>query len=106
MPQVDLVIKNGKVYSEGAFRDLDVAVVGEKIACLAQPGLITDAKEVIDATGKHVLPGIIDWHTHLREPGLTYKEDFLTGTMAAAAGGGTRVPTPPNHPPRPPTAPH
>lgn len=106
MPRVDLLIKNGKVYTEQGFRELDIAAVGEKIACLAQPGLITDAGTVIDAAGRHVLPGIIDWHTHLREPGLTHKEDFLTGTMAAAAGGVTMVHPQPNTDPVPNTVEH
>lgn len=51
---------------------------------------------VLDATGKFVLPGLIDVHVHFREPGLTDKEDFSTGTLAAAAGGVTTVLDMPN----------
>lgn len=61
-----------------------------------------DADEVIDARGLHVLPGIIDTHVHFREPGLTYKEDFTTGSTAAVIGGVTTVADMPNT--LPPTA--
>jgi dihydroorotase (multifunctional complex type) len=101
MDRVDLLIKNGKVYTEGGFQDLDVAAVGEKIAFLSKPGSVPNGKKTIDAKGKYVLPGIIDWHTHLREPGFTHKEDFETGTRAAAAGGVTMVFPQPNTNPVP-----
>ena len=101
MSKPDLLIRNGKVYTEDGFRLLDVGVIGEKIAFLSNPGAITDATQTIDAKGQHVLPGIIDWHVHLREPGLTYKEDFECGTKAAAAGGVTMVCTQPNTDPVP-----
>ncbi len=101
MNQVDLLIKNGKVYTEAGFKDLDVAALGEKIAFLAKPGSIPDGKKTIDARGKYVLPGMIDWHAHLREPGFTHKEDFETGTRAAAAGGVTMVFPQPNTNPVP-----
>lgn len=102
MEKVDVLIKNGRVYTEAGFQDLDVAVNGEKIAFLGAPGgSIPDGKKTIDAKGKYVLPGVIDWHTHLRDPGFTYKEDFETGTMAAAAGGVTMVCTQPNTNPVP-----
>ena len=58
--------------------------------------------ETIDATGMYVLPGMIDVHVHLREPGYTHKEDITTGTAAAAAGGVTTVFGMPNL--KPPTA--
>lgn len=51
---------------------------------------------VIDAEGKYVLPGFVDLHVHFRDPGLTYKEDLVTGSMAAAAGGVTTVCAMPN----------
>ena len=82
MNPVDLLIKNAKVYAEAGFQDLDVAAMGEKIAFLSKPGSIPDGKKTIDARGKYVLPGMIDFHCHLREPGLTQKEDFETGTMS------------------------
>lgn len=53
-------------------------------------------EEVIDATGRYIMPGFIDLHVHLRDPGLTYKEDIHTGSMAAAAGGVTTICAMPN----------
>ena len=52
--------------------------------------------EVIDAKGKYVMPGFIDLHVHFRDPGLTYKEDIVTGAKAAAHGGVTTVCAMPN----------
>ena len=49
------------------------------------------ARETLDATGLHVLPGAIDDHVHFRDPGYPHKEDFATGTAAAAFGGVTTV---------------
>ncbi len=101
MSTIDLLIRNGKVYTEEGFQALDVGVAGEKIAFLSKPGVITDGARTIDAAGQYVLPGIIDWHTHLREPGFTHKEDFEAGTRGAAAGGVTMVFTQPNTDPVP-----
>lgn len=52
--------------------------------------------EIIDATGKYVTPGLVDMHVHLRDPGLTYKEDIESGTKSAAMGGVTSVACMPN----------
>lgn len=52
--------------------------------------------EIINAEGRYVMPGFIDLHVHLRDPGLTYKEDIKTGSMAAAAGGVTTICAMPN----------
>ncbi len=101
MNKVDLLVKNGKVYTEAGFQDLDVAATGEKIAFLAQPGTIPEAERTIDADGKYVLPGIIDVHTHIREPGFTHKEDYGTASRAAAAGGVTMICGQPNLDPAP-----
>ena len=54
------------------------------------------ADEILDLKGKIVLPGLIDAHVHFRDPGLTFKEDFHTGSAAAAAGGFTTVIDMPN----------
>lgn len=102
MPGADLVIKNGWVVTPQATLRAGVAIEGEQIAAIATEGSLPAAARVIDAAGLHILPGVIDSHVHFREPGLTYKEDFATGTMAAACGGVTLVLEMPNT--RPPTA--
>ena len=53
-------------------------------------------EEILDVAGKYIMPGFIDLHVHLRDPGLTYKEDIATGTAAAAKGGVTTVCAMPN----------
>lgn len=75
---MDIVIKDGKVNA-----------MGKRISCKEQI-------EVIDAEGKLIVPGLIDVHTHLREPGYEHKETIKTGTAAAAAGGFTSIACMPN----------
>src|ERR671920_1080759 len=86
MDKLDLLIKNGEVWTPGGFVEADVAVSGGKIVALGNaPVLPETAGNVIDAKGKKVIPGLIDTHTHHRDPGFTHKEDITTATMAAAA---------------------
>lgn len=99
----DLIIKNGIVYSENGFHKLNIGVSGEKIAVLADPAQELNGNRMIDAAGKYVMPGFIDCHCHMREPGLTNKEDFYTGTMAAAHSGITMICPQPNTKPVPST---
>jgi dihydroorotase (multifunctional complex type) len=89
-------ISGGRVMVRGQLLLADVLVDGEQIASILAPTEASDATETIDATGKVVLPGIIDTHAHTREPGYTHKEDFLTASMAAAAGGVTTMVDMPN----------
>lgn len=96
---VDLVLAGGSVFTDGGLVDASVGVADGRIAFISSHGWIPEAAEVIDVTGKLVLPGFIDTHVHFRDPGLTYKEDFLTGTQAAAAGGFTCVVDMPNNKP-------
>jgi len=89
-----LAIKNGKAFIGGAFVSKDVLIAGGKIAKI---GTNLKGDENVDASGMLVLPGLIDPHVHLREPGDTYKEDFTTGSKAAIAGGFTTVIDMPNN---------
>lgn len=103
MREVDLVIKSGTaVLSEGPAK-VGIAIQGERIVAVAEDSLLPEAREVIDVPGKIVLPGIIDMHVHFREPGMTHKEDFTTGSRAAVAGGVTTVADMPNQIPPPTT---
>ncbi len=72
-----LVIKNGRVLdpASGTDKALDVVIDGGKVVDLAAAGS-GKASETIDASGKWVVPGLIDLHVHLREPGEEYKEDI------------------------------
>ena len=94
MTVVSLLIKNGTVVNPAKKQNevADVLVKDGKIAAIGQ-NLSAEGAEVYDATGLIVAPGLIDIHTHLREPGQEAKEDFHSGTQAAAAGGFTRVVT-------------
>jgi len=89
-----ILLKGGRVIDplQGIDENLDVLVVQGLIAQLGK-GFRADpaVMEVIDVSGKVVVPGLIDMHTHLREPGYEYKETIETGSKAAAAGGFTAV---------------
>ena len=72
----------------GAF---DLLITDGRVAEVREPGAGGEADEILDARGCWIVPGLIDMHTHLREPGYEYKETVLTGTRAALAGGFTAV---------------
>src|SRR5262245_58487803 len=90
-----ILIQNGTVISPSGSQPMDVLVDGEVIAALYAPGTANDvtADKVIDATGKYVIPGGVDAHTHMELPfGGTFASDtFETGTRAAAWGGTTTI---------------
>lgn len=92
-----LLIRGGRVLDPANDFDgkADVLIVDGKIAAVA-PDINSPAQIQYDAAGKLVVPGLIDMHVHLREPGQEAKEDFLSGAKAAAAGGFTTVATMPN----------
>lgn len=88
---IDTLIRGATVVSAAGLAEQDVAIDGERIAGLLRPGEHAESRHTIDASGCLLLPGLIDAHAHLREPGLTHKEDFSSGTHAAALGGVTTV---------------
>lgn len=89
------VIKNATVVSpaDGLNGCLDILIENGKIAAV---GKNLSAENVIDAAGLTAVPGLVDMHVHLRDPGQTAKEDILTGCRAAAAGGVTSLLAMPN----------
>jgi len=91
---MSLIIKNGKIYQNGTLTRKNIFIKKDKITKLTNQELKAD--KTIDAKNKIIIPGLIDGHVHFREPGSTHKEDFLTGSMAAAAGGITTILDMPN----------
>ncbi|MDR3536542.1 MAG: dihydroorotase [Acetobacteraceae bacterium] len=82
----DLLIRNGTCVLPWGIESTDIGVRNGRIAALGVPGDAT-AEETIDAAGLHVLPGLIDPHVHLRDPGNKAVETIPTGTKAAVLGG-------------------
>lgn len=95
---MNIFIKGGHVIdpSQNLDEKLDILVADGKIKEMGKKLTAPKDAEVIDAKGLLVTPGLIDMHVHLRDPGLEYKEDIVTGTRAAAAGGFTSVACMPN----------
>jgi dihydroorotase len=91
MSTVDLVIRGGRVVSPDSVIDASVAIQDGVIVAVGSGDAMPPARETLDAKGLHVLPGAIDVHVHFRDPGYPHKEDFATGTVAAAFGGVTTV---------------
>jgi dihydroorotase len=98
----DTVIRNVTAVLEDGVRRTDIAVDGERISAVG-PGLPKGRRE-IDASDLVALPGMIDMHSHHREPGFTHKEDLITMTAQCAAGGVTTSVAMPNVSPPPTTA--
>ena len=92
-----LIIKAGRVIDPAngldAVRDI---LVEDGVIVQVAEGISAGDAESVDAAGKLVVPGLIDIHTHLRDPGFEYKEDIISGTRAAAAGGVTSLACMPN----------
>ncbi len=92
-----LIIKAGRVIDPAngldAVRDI---LVEDGVIVQVTESISAEDAESVDATGKLVVPGLIDIHTHLRDPGFEYKEDIISGTRAAAAGGVTSLACMPN----------
>lgn len=95
---MNLLIQNGRVIdpSQGVDDILDIRVEDGLIKEIGKKLPLPAGSEVLDASGCYVTPGLIDMHVHLRDPGLEYKEDIISGTRAAVAGGFTAVCCMPN----------
>ncbi len=88
-----LIIKNGHVLdpANGIDGKFDVVIEGSIIESVIKSGGKLPEGNVIDVSGKYVTPGLVDIHTHLREPGFEYKETIKTGSESAVAGGFTTI---------------
>lgn len=93
----DLGVLNGRVYTKEGLRSIDLWISDGRVAAFGGPHR---AEENIDARGRLILPGAVDAHVHFRDPGATYKEDWESGSVSAAAGGVTTVVDQPNTDPR------
>ena len=96
------LLKNGTVidYASKTEKILDILIENDKIIQIAE-NINIQADEVIDCTGLYIMPGMIDMHCHLREPGGEHKETIETGSKSAVAGGFTTICPMPNTNPTP-----
>jgi len=94
----DLKVENGRLVLPDRVEKADLLINNGIITAILNPALSKSeqASEVIDALGYLVLPGLVDVHVHFRDPGYPNKEDFATGSLAAAAGGVTTIIDMPN----------
>ena len=82
-----MLIKNCRMIIDGEEQFKDILVENEKIVSIEDDLSGVSSDEIIDAAGNYVISGVIDPHVHMRDPGMTHKEDFITGSMACAKGG-------------------
>lgn len=87
----DLVITNGKIVTPDSVFEGAIAIKDGKVLAVGEASAMPSATESFDAGGLHILPGAIDDHVHFRDPGYPHKEDWESGTAAAAFGGVTLV---------------
>jgi len=92
----DILIKNTRIYYNNSLQPAEIIIEGGKITKIARDLRISSSDLIIDAGGSLTLPAGIDVHVHFREPGMTLKENWYTGSCAAAAGGVTTVIDQPN----------
>ncbi len=102
---MNTLFKNGTVidYANNTEKKLDILVENDKITKIAET-IEVEADKVIDCTGLYIMPGMIDMHCHLREPGGEHKETIETGSKSAVAGGFTTICPMPNTNPTPDSA--
>ena len=93
------VIQNARLVNEGQTFESDLLIRNGRIDKIAQEIPAPDGADVVDANGRHLLPGMIDDQVHFREPGLTHKGDFYSESRAAVAGGVTSYMEMPNSKP-------
>ncbi|WP_226582593.1 dihydroorotase [Acuticoccus sediminis] len=90
-PSVDTILRDARIVSSAAVREGSIAIAEGRIVEIGPDGAMPAAREEIGLDGATVIPGAIDVHVHLRDPGFPHKEDWATGTAAAACGGVTTV---------------
>lgn len=96
-----ILLKNALIFTEGRFQKNNIEIDNEVITKIALENNEGEFEKVYDLEGLHLFPGLIDVHTHLREPGFEYKETIETGSMAGARGGYTSICSMPNLNPTP-----
>ena len=83
---MNFLLTGGAVFRDGTFQNVDVAISKGRIVSVS-PSLSQEGFSVIECQDQVIVPGFVDVHVHLREPGFSYKETIASGTAAAAAGG-------------------
>ena len=91
MQSASYLIANGIVVSSNGSEVLDIRIANDRIIEIGTSLKLRPGERLIDASGKHIFPGLIDTHVHFREPGLTHKATWQTESAAAVAGGVTTV---------------
>src|SRR5215212_6676797 len=89
--EVETVVAGGTVVLPTGPEPVGIAIDAGRIVAIGLESALPAASQRIDATGMYVLPGVIDTHTHARDPSVDAREDFATATAAAAAGGVTTI---------------
>ena len=100
---MELLLTGGSVFRNGGFERADVAVSDGRIVSIS-PDIPHEGRTIVEVNDRLIVPGFVDVHVHLRQPGFSYKETIASGTEAAAAGGYTAVCAMPNLKPVPDSA--